>query len=136
MAVSALHMTYLKSKKQVYQILTAKHESFALSAICVALQSIQEQNCYVLHAYTQIFVKCALTDISASANLLFMSEKDKFTILVHLIQEAFAIHDTYFMWLAEGSLKTFMQISLNCDFSFDQNSDDLQLTLLMLKLTA
>jgi len=40
MTVSALHMTYLKLKKQVYQILTAKHESLALSAICVALHLI------------------------------------------------------------------------------------------------
>jgi len=115
MTVSALHMTYLKLKKQVYQILTAKHESLALSAICVVLQSIQEQNCHVLHACTQIFVKCALADISASANLLFTSEKDKFTILVHLM---------------------FMQISLDHNSSFDQNSGNLQLALLMSELTA
>lgn len=136
MAVSALHMTYLKLKKQVYQILTAKHESLALSAICVVLQSIQEQNCHVLHACTQIFVKCALADISASANLLFTSEKDKFTILVHLMWETFAIHNTYFMWLVKGLLKAFMQISLDHNSSFDQNFGDLQLALLMSELTA
>lgn len=54
MAVSALYMAYLKPEKRVYQILAAKHESLALPAIRVALQSIRQQNCHALHACAQI----------------------------------------------------------------------------------
>jgi hypothetical protein len=122
MAVSALHMAYLKPEKRVYQILAAKHESLALPAIRVALQSIRQQNCHALHACAQIFVKCALADISASANLLFTPEKDKVAVLVHLMRGAFAIRDAYFMWLAEGPLKASMQIPLDRNPSFEMSS--------------
>jgi hypothetical protein len=40
MAVSALHMAFLKPEKRGYQILAAKHESLALPAIRAALQSV------------------------------------------------------------------------------------------------
>jgi hypothetical protein len=136
MAISALHMAYLKPEKRAYQILAAKHESLALPAIRVALQSIREQDCHALHACAQIFVKCALADISASANLLFTPEKDKVAVLVHLMRGAFAIRDVYFMWLVEGPLKASIQIPLDRDPSFQQNPGDLHLALLVPELTS
>jgi hypothetical protein len=40
MAISALHIAYLKPEKRAYQILTTKHESLILPAIYIALQLI------------------------------------------------------------------------------------------------
>jgi hypothetical protein len=65
MAVSALHMAYLKPEKRGYQILAVKYESFALPAMRAALQAVRWQNCHTLHACGHMVVKYAFADFSA-----------------------------------------------------------------------
>ncbi|KAH8815382.1 hypothetical protein F5884DRAFT_851857 [Xylogone sp. PMI_703] len=123
MAISALHIAYLRPQEAyAYRLLAAHHQNRALPLIRTAITCINEENCHALYACGNLVLKYAFA--APDSNLVFSDELGVVSEWVTLVRGSFSVSEFAMKWLSNGPFSSSLEKPIVLDVDFSLNPDD------------
>ncbi|KAH8801411.1 heterokaryon incompatibility protein-domain-containing protein [Xylogone sp. PMI_703] len=117
MAISALHIAYLRpSQAYAYRLLAAHHENLGLPLFRTAITCINEGNCDAIYACGHLVLKYAFA--TPDLDLGAVSE------WVTLVRAYFSVNEYAMRWLRNGSFSASLEKPVVMDTDLSKNPED------------
>jgi hypothetical protein len=125
MAITALHIAYLKpTGSESYLLRASHHHTLALPLIASALTKVTEENCHALHCCGHLVTKFAFAVPRGSSALFPTLNDELLSEWFSLVRGAYYIYTFALEWLSAGPLRSSLEISNDLDAEFSQNPTD------------